>query len=434
MKLSCHRYPTRWKLGRHASLHQSSFSQVSTAEDKSKDQALVPCKRTKEEKHTLYLPRDIIVNILIHVPAEVLHDAVRYVCRQWFEIVRDPDFVRVHRQISPAGFLIQAFQDRMPPNYGFQVYYIEADTERLKVTKVKTPSPVKILCCYNDLVLLSDSTNKEILHVVNLVTKVKFSLPPLVGLRNSPESAGFAADSSGHYKVVHVSSKVVFSQQVHMRVFTVGVDTVWRFIDLQGIPVNRTLKSLILDDSCCLGGFVYWLTNSSWKKNNHLGLALDVDTETIYQISKPNCLVEGYHSMCVLGMGSGIGVIYNNTSSEQCIWKFWKLRDVKSDQWTELACIKVRELYSKFAYSFGSSPILDITPVRLFRGDLWLYRRLSVELIVIRYNMAKESFKAFKFKKSRSQSSNPPSPSKQLVFTQELLADPSFLSDKYFFR
>ncbi|XP_074289873.1 uncharacterized protein LOC141615399 [Silene latifolia] len=430
MKLSCHQYPTCSKLGRHASLRQSSLSQVSTADDKAKDMLLVLYKRTKEEKHTVYLPREIIFNILIHVPADILHDVVRYVCRQWFEIVRDPDFVRVHRQISPSGFLIQAFEDHMPRRHGFQVYYIEAaDTDRLKVTKVKTQAPAKILCCNNALVLLSDSTDKEILHVVNLVTEVKFSLPPLVGLRNSPESVGLAVDSSGHYKVVHVSGKVTFSRQVHMRVFTIGVDTAWRFIDLQGIPVNWTLKSLILDSPHCLGGFVYWLTDSNWKSD--LGLALDVDTETIYQISKPSGLAQGDYPVYVLGMGSGIGLIY--TSDMQFTWKLWKLTDVKSDQWTELACIKVGELYSQFGYMLGCCPNLEITPVRLFRGDLWLYR-VSDELIVIRYNVAKESYKAFKFKKSQLQSSTPPSPSKHLVFTNELLLDPSFLSDKYFFE
>ncbi|XP_074287368.1 uncharacterized protein LOC141612475 [Silene latifolia] len=430
MKLSCHRYPTRWKLGRHAS-RQSSFSQVSTADEKAKDQARIPYKRRKEERHTLYLPREIIFNILIHVPADVLHDAVRYVCRQWFEIIRDPDFIRVRRQISPAaGFLIQASLPSCGSRPIYQVYYIEADTDILKVKKVQTAPPVKILCCYNALVLLSDSADKEILHVVNLVTEVKFSLPPLVGLRNFPESVGLAVDSSGNYKVVHVSGKVTFSRQVHMRVFTIGVDKAWRFIDLEGIHVNWTMKSLILDSPHCLGGFVYWLTKSSWESD--LGLALDVDTETIYQISKPNSLVQGHHLMCVLGMGSGIGLIY--TSGMRFTWKFWKLTDVKSDQWTELASIKVGELYSKFGYVLDSYPNLVITPVRLFRGDLWFYRRVNDELIVIRYNVAKESFKAFNFMKSQLQSSNPPSPSKHLVFTNELLADPSFLSNKYFFR
>ncbi|KAH9606906.1 hypothetical protein KSS87_019740, partial [Heliosperma pusillum] len=68
-----HRYPTRWKLRRN----------------------------------TPYLPTEVIFNILKFIPAKALFDAVRYVCKQWYDIVSDPAFIRAHCRISTPGFLIQ---------------------------------------------------------------------------------------------------------------------------------------------------------------------------------------------------------------------------------------------------------------------------------------------------------------------------------------
>ncbi|XP_074289874.1 uncharacterized protein LOC141615400 [Silene latifolia] len=407
IRLACHPYPTRSKLGRSVS-RQSSFShEESRADDEAKDEALVPCKRRKKEKNILYLPREIIFNILVRVPAQVLHDTVRYVCKLWFEIVRDADFVTVHRQISPTGFPTQPAWSHLP------YYYIDVDTASLKVTKVGVSAPTRVLCCYNDLVLLSDSTNEEILHVVNVVTKVETSLPPLVGFRSNYGSIGLAVDSSGHYKVVYVTS----SQHVYMRVFTIGVDEAWRFIDLQGIHISAIAQSSMLySRPDCFGGFIYWLKMPKC----YLGLALDVNTETIYQFSKPNYLVQGDHSTCVIGIGTGVGLIYTR---EPLTWKIWKLTEVKSGQWTELACIDVRELHRQFGYKLDYSLHLRINPVRLFRGDLWFYGHFNEKFIVVRYNLSNKSFETISFKTSQLPS-KPPSSSKHMIFTQELLASP----------
>ncbi|XP_074309945.1 uncharacterized protein LOC141644342 [Silene latifolia] len=136
-----HRYPTRWKLRRHSP--HSSLS--SHPQDKAIVTGLAPCKRNKRLKCTLYLPSEIIFNILLFLPAKVLHQVVRYVCKQWYDIVNDPRFIKAHCQSSSAGLL---FQNPMKIHH---TYYIEGDNS----TKIALPFRARIYGSINGPVLLA---------------------------------------------------------------------------------------------------------------------------------------------------------------------------------------------------------------------------------------------------------------------------------------
>ncbi|XP_074306685.1 uncharacterized protein LOC141641944 [Silene latifolia] len=332
------------------------------------------------EKLPPYLPREIIFNILINIPAQVLLEVVRHVCKQWYDIVSDPLFAKAHCQKSSLGFLFQNSK-----NY-CQVNYIDVDVPivkmktKTKTTKVENPSEATILCSLNGLVLLSYSTYGEIiLHVVNPMTKEKISLPPvMVGL--GPKSASLAINSSGHYKVVHVS------KQVQIRVFTIGVDKAWRLIDLQGIP-NSSTMNYILESPYCCRQYIYWFQYYS-----SFGLALDVDTETIYRFTGPL-----YERHSVVNMETSIGI---TIISEARTLMVRKLTDVKSSEWTEFARINVIPLYSRFSKVFGSTFNNDIYPVGLFGGDFWFYCFIGGKYVVVRKKLAdKKRFDFFEIER-----------------------------------
>ncbi|XP_074306682.1 uncharacterized protein LOC141641941 [Silene latifolia] len=318
-----------------------------------------------------YLPREIIFNILINVPGQALLEVVRHVCKQWYDIVSDPLFAKAHCQKSSLGFLFQNSK-----NY-CHVNYIDVNTRTPKSIKVQNPPYAKIiLCSLNGLVLLSDPINEEIFHVGNPMTKEKISLPPLaVGL--GTKSAGLAINSSGHYKVVHVS------KQVQIRVFTIGVDKAWRLIDLQGILISSTMKYILERPYCCRQ-YIYWFHYDS-----SFGLALDVDTETIYRFTGPK---DERHSILidVVNMETSIGVI-----REARTLMVRKLTDVKSSEWTEFARINVVPVYSRFFKLFGSTFNNDIYPVGIFGGDLWFYCCVGEKYVVVRKKLADERFEFF---------------------------------------
>ncbi|KAK9755265.1 hypothetical protein RND81_01G013600 [Saponaria officinalis] len=345
-----HRYPTRWKNKRYALFD---------------------------------VPREIIFNILLLIPAKLLHDVVRYVCKQWFDIVSDPVFVRVHRQMSSAGFLIQNPVERS------KIYYIQEDTARLKVTEYQIPLHARINGSLNGLLLLHDMTNTDLYHVVNPITKKNFSLPPLTGFGydNTCSKAGFGVDSSGLCKVVHASptpTACCDEVLINMRVFTVGVDLSWRFIDFKGISLSKREKYALRCSSLFIAGFIYWYNMPYCN-----GVALDVDTETVYKFSFPAGLSRHERPYLeFLTTETCLGVVW----TEGDIWRFWKLKDVKTSDWTELNGISIGPVLSRVDKMFYPRNMYFCLPVRLINGDFWFCRRVDKEYVVIRYNLVSDNF------------------------------------------
>ncbi|XP_074306689.1 putative F-box only protein 15 [Silene latifolia] len=340
------------------------------------------------EKLPPYLPREVIFNILINVPVQALLDA-KHVCKQWYDIVSDPFFVKAHCQKSSLGFLIQDSNNYSHVNY----IDVNMPIEKTKTIKVQNPSHATILCSLNGLVLLSDLTYREIkLHVLNPMTKEKISLPPLAKSWGA-KSAGLAVNSSSHYKVVHVSvvkNYPYYDNQLQIRIFTIGVDKAWRLIDLQGISISSTMYQYILNHPYCCRRYIYWFHYYS-----SFGLALDVDTETIYRFTGPKYEVKYLDLVEVVSMETSIGVI-DETST---LLKVWKLTDVKSSEWTEFARINVEPVYKRFSKLFGRRFKDGIYPVGLFGGDLWFYCRVGDKYVVVRKKLADETFEFFEIER-----------------------------------
>ncbi|XP_074306681.1 uncharacterized protein LOC141641940 [Silene latifolia] len=340
----------------------------------------------KIRQNTPYLPDEVIFKILIFVPVKELHEAMRYVCKQWYDIVSDPFFARARFRVSTPGFLLQE------SNNLHQLNYIEAyNSPTPKTLELQIPYPTKILCCLNGLVLLSYSPyigEIEIFQVINPLTKAKISLPySFVGLGPySSSTAGLAVDSTGHYVVVHVCG-----ENFHVRVFTIGVDKFWRLLDFQGVPVKRASDgSMKFDRPHCFGRFIYWFNNYPYI--NSIGLALDVDTETIYLFSVPKGKVKYSSLLTVVPMETSIGLV----DESSILWRAWKLTDVKSNKWTQLARINVQPVISwvdKMFYRRNFKP--TILPVSLSKGEIWFYCRVDELNIVVRYNLTNKSLEFF---------------------------------------
>ncbi|XP_074318932.1 uncharacterized protein LOC141655773 [Silene latifolia] len=331
------------------------------------------------------LPREITFNILILLPANVLHEVARKVCKQWDEIIKDPVFVRAHCQISTtrARFLVQVF------NKLCEAYYMEAEcTKSVRVTEIKFPSPARISGSYNGLVLLSDRMNKGVLHLMNLVTKVIVSLPRLRALNSCYYvSDNLAVDSYGRYKAVRVSDDVDH-KKFEMHVFTVGVDKAWRRVE---IPEANCV--IMLELAFFVPGFMYWCADSC-----RVCFAMDVDTETIYQFYGPKSFDIFLHfPVHYISLGTGLGVT-KEEDKDRGIWSLWKLTDVKSSKWTEVAMIDigaiVRKVYKR-AYDW-----LTVIPVSLIDGELCFKYCVPNQKYfqVGRYNLANKGSASFRVK------------------------------------
>ncbi|XP_074306692.1 putative F-box protein At1g47790 [Silene latifolia] len=354
-----HRYPTRWKLRRHASHSSlSSHPQANVT-------VHVPCKRKKVVKCILYLPRDIMFDILLLVPVIVLHQVVRYVCKPWNDIVNDPRFIKAHYQLSSAGLLVQNPLTSLP------IYNIEGDNS----TEFEFPSNARIFGSFNGLVLFHDLNNLQILSVINPVTKVKISLPPVHGLNNLWLNIGFAISSCGHYNVV-----VTPPNKVRVMVFTIGIDKAWRFIDLQG---KSEMKSITRTAPRFIAGMLYFCNSS-----NFPCFAMDVDTETIYVIDKPNEFADMRGSGRILRLGACLGL----AQQERGNWNLWKLTDVKSGKWTKLDGIIIGVALSTVMKELHFECSDTCLPVILMDDIFWFYYVVERQFVVVRFNLANQSF------------------------------------------
>ncbi|XP_074306695.1 uncharacterized protein LOC141641954 [Silene latifolia] len=354
-----HRYPTRWKL----------------RQEKANVTVDIPCKRNKVVKCILYLPRDIIFNILLLIPATFLHQVVRYVCKQWNDIVNDSRFIKAHCQLSSVGLLVQSPLD--PP----QVYYIEGDNSK----EFAFPYPGRIYGSFNGLVLFQDMNNPQILSVINPLTKARMNLPPVQGLKYL-SCIGFAITSCGHYKVVVAVHDAHHYPKIHVMVFTIGIDKAWRFIDLQGNSKMECRVPYFLP--LFIAGMLYWCNYY------YPCYAMDVDTETIYDLPKPDDFVQNFNQSFFISLGAGLGLIVNKTDER----RLWKLTDVKSGEWTEVVGINInaayrtlrKELFPKDTNSF---------PYMLIDDMLWFNHGIDGrELFLIRFNLVDQSFVLFPIK------------------------------------
>ncbi|XP_074309957.1 F-box protein At3g08750-like [Silene latifolia] len=366
-----HRYSTRCRTAPYFP------KEVSRIEGRGKHQVFVPCKTRKKERNILSLPRDIIFNILILIPATVLHQVVRYVCKQWNDILNDPRFIKTQCQSSSACLLIQTMTQQ------HNVYYIEGDV----LTQVAFPNTGKIYGSCNGLVLFQNFSYPQILSVINPVTKVKISLPPLHWLGTLISSIGFAITSCGHYKVMVKLPDEDHRPKIQVMVFTIGVDKAWRIIDLQ---INSIMDhNIIVCPAFFIAGMMYWYYS------NHTCYALDVDTETIYQFSKPdNVSVQLFGQTNFLNLGVGLGLIQKDEGK----WRLWKLTDEKSCVWTELDGINETAILSTLSKNFFLRDCKSVVPTRLIDDMLWFHFVGCRESIVIRFNLANKSYVIFRVK------------------------------------
>ncbi|XP_074318930.1 uncharacterized protein LOC141655771 [Silene latifolia] len=374
-----HRYPSRSKLGRHNS------SQEPKVEDKAKDR--------------VFVPKEVIFNILLFLPAKLLHDVVRYVCKQWYDIITDSFFVRAHCQMPTTtnsdSFIVQA------PYTRHNMYFVvhEDVAKSVMLTKIQLPFRGMIQGSCNGLVLFCDNwdTSRKV-HLMNPLRKLIVNMPPVIPVVLGYlfyTTYGFAVNSSGQYKVVHISFYISPTYSCEMSVFTIGVDKSWRPrpIDLQhllGTPLNYgDMPCPLWNPGLLIARFLYWCSTSFV-----YSLAMDVDTETLYLITWPASVDRERFNRYFISMGTALGLMAQDDSNP-AIWKLLKLTDIKSSEWTEISKIDIGAIVNKvtkgkWTMTYG---VVAIKPVSLIHGELCFYCGvISTKWSrFVRYNLANES-------------------------------------------
>lgn len=209
---------------------------------------LVYCSNKKKRTNTPSLPEEIIFYILVWLPADILYNSMRYVCRQWYKIIRDPLFVKEHLLRSTTGLLIQE-------HFSFAAQFGKFGEMNTTETKVNFNFPNLLSATCDGLVLFKDGYDEKEVYAANPLTKQRVAAPPfcfpsfLFGL------ALARAYSTMEYKLVctYRSKK---SKVYHCAMVTMGKDHAWKPINCQ--KLSDPCRQIFRGYRFSAGGFIYW--------------------------------------------------------------------------------------------------------------------------------------------------------------------------------
>lgn len=274
---------------------------------KIKGSKIVPCRGRKTRRHMgSFIPEDLVLNILLCLPADVIYGVMQYVCREWYNLVRSPTFVSSHLQKSTGGaFLLQTA--RTHPRYFLSMG--KCDDEDIELVEAEFPPFRDLASSCNGLVLMVHYNSRE-LYVINPVLKWQLTLPPppnLVAMKFC--NIAYAA-VSGAYKVL------VINICGCPTVLTVG-DKEWRPLQ-KSCLLNNIVGSFYINRSLSLGGFLYWVSECA-----PFVISFNAETETFQEIPFPQGCTSG-SPVTLIEMGCFPCLM---RWKENWTWELWLLRD-----------------------------------------------------------------------------------------------------------
>ncbi|XP_059623287.1 F-box protein CPR1-like [Cornus florida] len=180
-----------------------------------------------------FFPEEIIFNILLWLPAEVLYN-VRYVCREWYNVINAPGFINSHLQkLTDDSLIIRSCKSANA--WSVAIHNCNTQIRRLR-SEFCGGFPRRVLCSCDGLLFLCCDDHKNF-YVGNPIAKQLLTLPPISIKCHCLSSPQFTyARSTGRYKAhLHVTENVQ-SYFVSCLIFTVGTDSAWRLIDTKRMP------------------------------------------------------------------------------------------------------------------------------------------------------------------------------------------------------
>ncbi|KZV15083.1 F-box/kelch-repeat protein-like [Dorcoceras hygrometricum] len=289
------------------------------------------CKRCARKRQKRCLPQEMVFHILLKLPALVIGDVMRHVCREWNLMIRSPDFIHHHLRNSNCGILLQPIY---PAQNGI---YIEIRGGCLEIFKFDCGLEFLGYNSCNGLVLVPHPTDGDVVCVSNPLTKQQVFLPPYFGERGPLIYFALAfVEASMEYKVVNACCREPFTNK-QIAVLTIGVDRVWRHIDIEHLPL--TTRAAFRGFPLVTGGYVHWIGKT-------FVLTLNVETVTFCEFPMPR-LEERFGDF--LPMGSNLSVVYGSNKFFKDVWEM----NSETGEWTKLLSFDLEPVHYRLKDFFG---------------------------------------------------------------------------------
>ncbi|XP_073148223.1 F-box protein At5g07610-like [Henckelia pumila] len=291
------------------------------------------CKRCARKRQRRCLPPEIIFNILLHLPALVIRDVMRHVCREWNLMIRSPYFIHHHLRNSIGGIIIQ------PLFLAGKSTYVVMRRGCLEISEFDCGFAYAIRTSCNGLTLIPDSRDIYTLYVINPLMKQRTALPPFPHTVDIHSEFKLAfVEASMEYKVVNARGPKPLNPPKQIAMLTIGVDRVWRHIDVQHLPL--TARTALTTFPLVTGGYVHWIGET-------FVLTLSAETETFCEFPMPQ-LERGFRKF--LPMDGNLSVVYCSNELSRDVWEM----DSETGEWTMLLSFDLKPLLHRFKDLFSN--------------------------------------------------------------------------------
>ncbi|XP_057775988.1 putative F-box protein At3g52320 [Salvia miltiorrhiza] len=271
-------------------------------------------RRCKKERPTRIesLPKELLFEILLRLPADHLYERARLVCRRWYHIIHSHAFVNAHTHGSTYGLLLSPLKDCALP------LYVTADADGgIHTSELNHISKLGVLATCNGLVLELDDKCHHLPRLVNPATKQSFLLPPYPGglMYCHFYSALAYSAASLAYKVIAPRTVCYFG----LDVLTVGVDESWRHVEVHHLP-DHVRPFFLGETPLTSEGFVHW-------GRGRYCATMDVETEIITLSEAPYQYHENNYKYLSTGRCVSLLVACGDLS-----WEVWEMK-AETGQW-----------------------------------------------------------------------------------------------------
>ncbi|XP_057775993.1 putative F-box protein At3g52320 [Salvia miltiorrhiza] len=281
-------------------------------------------RRRKKERPTNMksLPKELLFEILLRVPADHLYERARLVCRRWYHIIHSHAFINAQMHGATYGLLLS------PVKYNTLPLYVTADAYGgIHTSELNHISKLGVLATCNGLILEMKEKGYRLprLVIVNPATKQSFLLPPLpTGVAYSLDQYGFAYSAASlAYKVIAPytvrHSPLDLEIDYGLRVLTVGVDESWRQVEIHHLP-DHVRPLFFKRGPVTSEGFLHW-------GRGKCCATLDVETEIITLSEAPGQYHESRYKY--LSTGRCLSVL---AACGYLSWEVWEMK-AETGEW-----------------------------------------------------------------------------------------------------